>query len=127
MLDTDTVSYALRDHGRVRARIIEHRPSDLCISAITVAELRFGAHRRASPKIQGLIDVFTSDIEVLPFDELCAGHFGRLGADLAARGTPIGDFDVLIAAHALAAGATLVTNNIRHFGRIEGLSVESWL
>jgi len=127
MLDTDTVSCALRGEGGVRARITEHRPSELCISAITVAELRFGACRRASRKIHELIDVFVSDVAVLPFDEICASHFGRLGAELAATGTPIGDFDVLIAAHAVAIEAILVTNNTRHFNRIKGLSVENWL
>jgi len=127
MLDTDTVSYALRGQGDVQARIMEHRPSELCVSAITVAELRFGAHRRASAKIQKLIDIFVSKVEVLPFDELCAGHFGALASQLAARGTPIGDFDVLIAAHAIAAEATLVTNNVKHFSRIRALHVENWL
>jgi tRNA(fMet)-specific endonuclease VapC len=126
MLDTDSVSDALRGEGRVAARILEHRPSELCVSSITVAELRYGAERRNSSKLHKAIDVFSSNVAVLPFDEVCAAHFGTLGAALAARGTPIGDFDVLIAAHAVAAEATLVTSNVKHFARVTGLSVENW-
>ena len=127
MLDTDTVSYALRGQGEVGNRILEHRPSELCLSSITVAELRFGAARRRSAKLHELIDAFTANMAVLPFDEVSAAHFGSLAAELNARGTPIGDFDVLIAAHAIAAEATLVTNNVKHFARVRALSVENWL
>jgi len=126
MLDTDSVSFALRGQGRVGAQILEHRPSELCISAITLAELRFGAQRRNSPKLHAAIEAFSSNIAVLPFDEICATHFGLLGAELQARGTPIGEFDVLIAAHAMAVDATLVTNNVKHFTRVHKLKVENW-
>lgn len=126
MLDTDSVSFALRGHGRVGARILEHRPSELCVSSITLAELRYGAARRDSRKLHAAIDAFTSNVAVLPFDESCADQFGVLAAVLASEGTPIGDFDVLIAAHALATDATLVTNNVKHFSRIENLTIENW-
>jgi len=127
LLDTDTVSFALRGQGEVAAQIRTRKPSELCISAITVAELRFGADRRGSRKLHGLIDAFAAAIEVVPFDELAATEFGRIGSVLAERGTPIGDFDVLIAAHAVALRCTLVTNNTRHFSRVSGLSVENWI
>lgn len=127
MLDTDSVSFALRGQGNVGARILEHRPSEICVSSITVAELRYGAALRKSTKLHELIDAFISNLAVLPFDETCAGHFGALGAELSSRGTPIGDFDVLIAAHAITAEATLVTNNVKHFQRIRGLKLENWL
>ena len=97
------------------------------MSSITVAELRYGAHRRRSAKLHESIDAFVSNVAVLPFDEIGAGHFGALAADLAAHGTPIGDFDVLIAAHAIAAEATLVSNNVKHFARVRNLTVENWL
>ena len=126
MLDTDSVSYALRGEGHVAIRILDHRPSELCISSITVAELRFGASRRKSAKLHRLIEAFSGGISVEPFDEECATRFGRLAADLAGRGEPIGSFDTLIAAHALTLDVTLVTNNLRHFGRIAGLRVVSW-
>lgn len=126
MLDTDTVSFALRGQGNVAARILDRRPSEICISAITFAELQYGAARRRSRKLTELIHAFTANIAVLPFDEACAMQFGPLGNDLAERGLPIGEYDVLIAAHALALGLTLVTNNVRHFDRVSGLRVENW-
>ena len=127
MLDTDSVSFALRGQGRVAARILGHRPSEICISAITLAELRYGAARRNSRKLHDLIDAFTANIAVVPFDETCAAHFGALASDLAERGSPIGEYDVLIAAHAVALELTLVTNNVKHFARVAGLQVENWV
>lgn len=127
MLDTDTVSFALRGEGNVAARIVEHVPSQLCISAITLSELRFGADKRGSRKLHRLIDAFTNAVEVAAFDAGAATALGRLATLLRARGTPIGDFDTLIAAHALALGITLVTSNSKHFTRVTGLKTESWL
>jgi tRNA(fMet)-specific endonuclease VapC len=126
MLDTDTVSFALRGQGRVGAEILKRLPSELCVSAITVAELRYGATRRGSAKLHNLIDTFTGNVGVMPFDDSCAAHFGSVAAELASRGAPIGEFDVLIAAHAIALSATLVTNNVKHFERVRGLHVENW-
>ena len=127
MLDTDTVSYALRGMGRVAERVLEHRPSQLCISSITLAELRFGANLRKSQRLQRLIGTFISAIEVTPFDAQAADRFGVLAATLNRRGTPIGNMDTLIAAHALALNVALVSNNTRHFGHIAGLRTENWL
>ena len=127
LLDTDSVSYALRGQGDVATRIKSQRPSELCVSAITLTELRFGADRKRSRKLHGLIDVFASAIEIASFDESAAAEFGRIGSLLAERGTPIGEFDILIAAHAVALRCTLVTNNTRHFPKVPGLSLENWL
>jgi tRNA(fMet)-specific endonuclease VapC len=127
LLDTDSVSFALRGQGEVATRIRASKPSDLFISAITLAELRYGADRKGSRKLHGLIDTFASAIEVVAFDEAAAVEFGRIGSLLAERGTPIGEFDVLIAAHAVALRLVLVTNNVRHFARIPGLSFENWV
>jgi tRNA(fMet)-specific endonuclease VapC len=126
LLDTDTLSFALRGQGGVAAQIRERKPSELCLSAITLAELRFGADRKGSRKLHGLIDLLAADMAVVPFDEAAATEYGRIGSLLAERGTPIGELDVLIAAHALALRYTLVTNNTRHFSRVPGLSLESW-
>jgi tRNA(fMet)-specific endonuclease VapC len=126
MLDTDSVSYALRNHGNVAARILEHNPSELCISAITLVELRFGADKRGSKKLHKLIDTFAESITPLAFDAHAADHFGRVAAALAARGTPIGGFDAMIAAHASAQKVTLITNNSKHFSRVSGLKCENW-
>ena len=127
MLDTDTVSFALRGHGRVAARLLEHRPSQLCISSITLAELRFGAEARRSRKLHGLITTFVETVAVVPFDQPAADRFPSVAASLARRGEPIGTFDTLMASHALALGLTFVTNNTKHFGRVVGLKTENWV
>lgn len=126
MLDTDSVSYALRGEGNVAGRILQHRPSELCISAITLAELRFGAHKRGSRKLHRLIEVFAESVAAVPFDADAADAFGRLAADLALRGTPIGTLDAMIAAHALVQKVVLVTHNRKHFARVPQLRSESW-
>ena len=126
MLDTDTVSFALRGVGAVAPRLLEQKRSELCTSAITVAELRFGAYKRASRKIANAIDAFLSGVDVLPFDNAAAERFGSIAATLSKEGEPIGQMDTLIAAHALSVGATLVTNNERHFSKVPGLRIENW-
>jgi tRNA(fMet)-specific endonuclease VapC len=127
MLDTDSVSSALRGQGRVAARILDHRPSEICISAVTLAELRYGAARRKSKKLGAVIDAFVSNVAVMPFDDLCAAQFGVVANDLAEHGPPIGEFDAFIAAHAIALELTLVTTNVKHFARVAGLQVENWV
>lgn len=126
MLDTDSVSYAIRGVGKVGERIVERKPSELCMSAITLAELRFGVERRKSRKLEQLVSLFVSHIAVLPFDDQCAVTFGRIATKLAAAGAPIGEADTLIAAHALTLGVTLVTNNEKHFSHVAGLKIVTW-
>jgi tRNA(fMet)-specific endonuclease VapC len=127
MLDTDTVSLALRGQGRVAERILAHSPSELCLSSISLSELRYGAKIRRSRKLSRLIDAFIQPLAVMPFDEGAADRFADVAAVLARRGEPIGTFDTLIAAHALSLGLTLVTNNTRHFKRVLHLEVENWI
>ena len=127
MLDTDTVSFALRGRGRVATRVLDHRPSEICMSSITLAELRYGAGMRRSRKLHGLIDAFAEAMAVVPFDRVAADRFGVVAASLARKGAPIGGFDTLIAAHALALRLTLVTNNSKHFDRVAGLRTETWV
>ena len=98
MLDTDTVSWALRGQGAVPAHVLKYRPSQLCISSITLSELRFGADAKASRKLHGLIDTFVLSVAVMPFDQAAADRFGPVASALAKRGEPIGTFDTLIAA-----------------------------
>jgi tRNA(fMet)-specific endonuclease VapC len=126
MLDTDTVSFALRGVGAVAARLAKHKRSELCLSAITVAELRFGADKRRSRKIHQAINAFLSGVDVLAFDNSAAEKFGTIAAALATSGETIGQMDTLIAAHALAVNATLVTNNQRHFSKVNGLKIQNW-
>lgn len=127
MLDTDTVSFALRGEGEVGARLLAHAPSEMCISAVTLAELRYGAEHRRSKKLHGLIETFARSVSVEPFDARAATSFGALAAELTRTGTPIGQLDTLIAAHALSLGQILVTNNTKHFSRVPNLRVENWV
>jgi tRNA(fMet)-specific endonuclease VapC len=126
MLDADTVSYAIRGEGQVAARLLAHRPSEFCISAITLGELGYGVEAKRSPKLRRAIRSFVKDVTVVPFEESAAERFGLVSAALARRGVPIGAFDTLVAAHALSLGLTVVTNNTRHFKRVAGLRVENW-
>ena len=126
MLDADTVSYAIRGQGQVATRLLEHQPSELCISSITWAELRFGAEAKRSAKLRRAIDTFAKDVSVVPFDQAAADRFAVVAAALARRGKPIGSFDTLVAAHALSLGLIVVTNNTKHFGRVPRLNVENW-
>ena len=127
MLDTDTVSYALRGQGQVAARLLAHRPPQLCLSSIGLAELRFGAETRRSRKLHRLVSTFVESVAVVAFDQRAADRFGTVATSLVHRGAPIGTFDTLMAAHALSLGLTFVTNNIRHFGRVAGLRTENWV
>jgi tRNA(fMet)-specific endonuclease VapC len=127
MLDTDTVSWALRGQGGVSDRVLEHRPSQLCISSITLAELRFGADAKRSRTLHGVIDTFVLSVAVLPFDQAAADRFGPVAGALARRRELIGTFDMLIAAHALSCGVILVTNNTKPFQRVAGLETANWI
>jgi len=108
-------------------KLLRHRRSEISISAITLAELRYGANQRNSAKLHSLIDNFIGDVAVLPFDHECAGRYADLANALARKGSPIGEFDTLIAAHAIALDLTLVTNNVKHFRRVRGLKLENWI
>ena len=127
MLDTDTVSFALRGQGQVAQRLTQCKPSEVCISSITLAELQFGAERRKSRKLRRLITQFTTTVEVAPFDAAAAITFGKVATKLANNGQSIGIADTLIASHALSLGLTIVTNNTRHFSRIRQLKRDNWL
>jgi tRNA(fMet)-specific endonuclease VapC len=126
MLDTDTVSFGLRGDPGVTESLLARVPSSLCVSSISVGELRFGADKRGSRKLHRLIDAFTRSVQILPFDEICANRFGKVASELAARGRPIGHYDTLIAAHALVAKVVLVTNNLKHFREVPQLQLVNW-
>jgi tRNA(fMet)-specific endonuclease VapC len=127
MLDADTVSYAIRGEGQVVTRLLDRQPSEICLSSITWAELRFGVEAKRSQKLKRAIRSFVKDIAIVPFDEAAGDRFAEVAAALARRGEPIGAFDTLMAAHALSLGLTVVTNNTRHFSRVPGLRLENWV
>ena len=126
MLDTDTCSFAIRG-GDAKLRAAFQRHSDaLCVSAITAAELRFGALKKGSPRITEAVTCFLDLVDILPWTEAAAGRYAALRVHLESAGRPIGNMDMLIAASALAEGCRLVTHNLAHFGRISSLHVEDW-
>ena len=126
LLDTDTLSFALRGKGEVGTRLRASRPSDVAMSAITAAELHFGVRVRKSRKLARAVERLLAEIPVVPFGPDAAAEFGTIAANLSTRGVRVGIADELIAAHALSLGVTLVTHNHRHFGRIRGLKIEDW-
>jgi tRNA(fMet)-specific endonuclease VapC len=97
------------------------------VSAIVAAELRYGAERSGSGRLRALVDDWLALFTVEPWDDDAARDYGRLRAALEARGRPIGNQDLLIAAHAVSRKATLVTNNTRHFSQVAGLKLENWM
>lgn len=128
LLDTSTIVALIRgrhDHARGRFRDAEGR---LGVSTVTVMELEYGVERGLDPRrARGEAEELVSLVDVLPFDEVAAMHAGRVRAQLAAAGTPIGPFDTLLAGHARSLGLVMVTHNAREFERVPGLQVEDWL
>jgi len=127
MLDTNTCVNAVNGNVAVRARFIAEHPSGLSISAITEAELWFGVENSAFvERNANTLHAFLATVDILPFDTIAAAEYGHVRVQLKRAGTPIGDRDTFIAAHAKALGLTLVTNNTREFKRVEGLALEDW-
>lgn len=126
LLDTDTVSFALRGVGAVGERLRGVLPADTAISSVTEAELWFGVEKRGSEKLRRIVSAFVHPMTVLPFESRDARRFGQLRAGLVQKGTPIGVADTMIAAVALCRGLVLVTGNAQHFANIEGLVLEDW-
>jgi tRNA(fMet)-specific endonuclease VapC len=128
LLDTNICVFLIRNKGmRVHEHIRGHRVGEIGISAITECELRFGADKSSAPEKNHLmLDRFFLTLPVLAFDSGCTREYGRIRAFLEKKGTPIGSLDMLIAAHALGMGLTLVTNNTREFSRVPSLRFEDW-
>lgn len=128
LLDTNTVSASMRGDAVVDARLLELDPATWAISAITHSEIRYGlALRPESTRLARAAEAFFSVAATLPWDIAAAETHGQLRASLRQAGTPIGDLDEMIAAHALALGVALVTDNTRHFERVVGLVLENWI
>ncbi len=128
LLDTDTSSYAIRGaSAALDAALATAAPGSLAISAITRAELVFGLEKRGNPRaLTRLVQGFLDRVTVLPWDAAAADRYARLRAQLERAGTPIGLFDTMIAGHALALSAALVTNNQKHFQHVKALKLENW-
>lgn len=129
MLDTDTASYVIKGRSpTLETKLAEIPPSRICISVMTRAELLYGLKRLpAGHRLQLGVRQFLRLVKALPWDEDAAGHYAEIRHQLVSTGQPIGEIDMMIAAHSLSAGAVLVTNNIRHYARIEApLTLVNW-
>lgn len=129
LLDTDTCSYAIRHaSATLDTRLAASKAGSLAMSVVTRAELMFGLAKRGNPRaLSGLVKGFLDRIAVLPWDAAAADRYAELRAQLERDGSPIGIFDTMIAGHALALNAVLVTNNSRHFQKAKALKLENWL
>lgn len=128
LLDTNIISDLIRNpFGPAARRIEKVGAKAICTSIIVAAELRYGCAKKGSPKLLARVEGVLETIPVLPLDIPADTDYGGLRAELEAAGQTIGANDLLIAAHALALGLTLVTDNTREFSRIGGLEVENWL
>jgi tRNA(fMet)-specific endonuclease VapC len=126
MLDTNTVSYLLRDHPSVVSRVVSTPMAALCISAITAGELAFGLAKRPDAKrLRRAVEEFLKRVDILPWDTATARQYGPMRAELRSTGRNLAPLDSLIAAHAVSAGAVLVTSD-RAFGAVPGLTTEDW-
>lgn len=128
LLDTNICIYALKNRPpEVLDRLREVGRAAVSISVITVLELRQGAEKsQQAAANHARLDLFLTPMKILSFDEEAALVAARIRADLERRGTPIGDYDGLIAAQALARDLVLVTNNVREFERVPDLQIENW-
>lgn len=128
LLDTNILSDLARNpQGRVAFRIAQLAPDAVCTSIIVTAEIRFGLLKKNSLRLTQQMEAILSGIDILPFEDTADTIYGELRLRLEKTGTPIGPNDLLIAAHTLALGYTLVSNNVREFSRIKELPVENWL
>jgi tRNA(fMet)-specific endonuclease VapC len=127
LLDTNIVSEIIRNPAGRAAQRARTAAEQVCVSIIVAAELRYGCARKASPQLRRRVEAFLAEVPVLPFDIPADDAYGDIRARLEAAGRPIGSNDLLIAAHARALAATVVTANVSEFRRVPGLSVENWL
>ncbi len=128
LLDTNICVLLIRQKSpQLLAHLTTYGLADVGISVITVAELQYGVHNSSQiQQNQQALDQFLLPLTILPFDAAATLSYGQIRATLERQGLPIGLLDTLVAAHALSARLTLVTNNVREFSRVNGLQIEDW-
>lgn len=128
LLDTNIVSDLVRaPQGRAANRVKTVGESEVCTSIIVAAELRYGAAKKASARLSAQLEAVLGALSVLALEPPVDATYARLRAELEREGRTIGGNDLLIAAHSVTLGHTLVTDNEREFGRVQGLECENWL
>lgn len=129
LLDTNVVAYIINERPlEVFTTFQSLSKDEIYISSIVVAELWFGVAKSQKKEQNKLaLETFLAPLAILDFDSIAAEFYAVIRADLENRGMIIGSNDILIAAHALSLGLTLVTNNVREFERVKGLKIENWV
>lgn len=128
MLDTNIVIYVIKRRPLKALKVFNQHAGQMCISAITFAELLHGVEKSAKPDHNlRQVEDFVSRLEVLEYGLKAAYHYGVIRTDLERKGTPMGVNDLHIAGHARSEGFILVTNNLREFKRVEALRLENWV
>jgi tRNA(fMet)-specific endonuclease VapC len=128
MLDTNIISDLIRNpNGKAAKRAADIRNDNICTSIIVAAELRYGSLKNGSKRLLQLVEGLLGEIKVLSFETPADIEYGAIRSELESAGKPIGANDLLIAAHARAVSATIVTANVGEFARVRGLKVENWL
>jgi tRNA(fMet)-specific endonuclease VapC len=126
MLDTDISSYIIRRRPAALAKKFQKHADALCVSVMTAAELRFGAEKAGRPQLVDLVEGFLERLAILDWTDAVCAHYARIRSVLEQAGKPVGNMDLLIAAHAVSQRMTLVTNDLRHFSHVPGLKSEVW-
>jgi len=129
VLDTNICIFIIRKKSNlVLQRLRQQAVGEVVVSTVTLAELRYGADKSQDPSANhAALDAFLAPLQVVDSDSHAADRYGGVRADLERRGVSIGPLDTMIAGHALSLGITLVTNNVREFSRVTGLTVEDWM
>jgi tRNA(fMet)-specific endonuclease VapC len=128
LLDTNIISDLIRNpKGRVAKHIARVGENNVCTSIIVAAELRYGCAKKGSKRLLETVENLLRELNVLSLEGPADAEYGKIRAELERRGSPIGGNDLLIAAHALAIEATVVTANVDEFARVEGLKVQNWI
>jgi tRNA(fMet)-specific endonuclease VapC len=128
MLDTNIVSDMIRHpRGRVVEHIADVGEQGLSVSVVVAAELRYGVAKARSRRLANLVDGVLARLTIAPYQVPADACYGSIRTELEAAGRPIGQNDLLIAAHAVALGLPLVTDNLDEFARVPGLAIENWL
>ena len=127
LLDTDTIIYILKGHVKVLENLRQNFHEPMSLSVISLMELYYGAYKsqRVASNL-AKIRTLESKLEIIPVGKESAEIFGMLKASLEKQGTPLDDFDLTLASCALAHNLVLVTNNVKHFQRIDGLRLVNW-
>ncbi|HED00317.1 MAG TPA: type II toxin-antitoxin system VapC family toxin [Proteobacteria bacterium] len=127
LLDTDTIIYNFKGHAAVQGNLRHHLYDPLKISVVTLMELYYGAYKsQKTASNLAKLKTLENSLEIITLGKECVEIFGMLKANLEKSGTPLDDFDLILASCALTHNLILVTNNVKHFQRIEGLKITNW-